>query len=247
MIDIIIPKPDPYAKLCGLIGGRPQVLVHADDLPSSGTGLTTWPGRGTVDGTITSADSGTITADWGGRRTFHTEASKGWVHFNSEATNYSSATEHLWVIALTPKSLSGAFMGLGSVSSGAKVILYGSSSLNVAAAFAGGSPPNIGAMATVTGTNNLRAIYTVLHKGGKVSVHRRTAAGGSMLINQANFDTTIGTINPTSFALGRYVTASAQSVITADIRFALALRNPGLDHADLPRVAEFVRTQLRCP
>src|SRR5690606_34792726 len=99
-----IRPSDPFARVTQLLGVRPQVHLHADDLPSTHT-FSAWPGR---RGSINASGIGnpySAKAGWSGRGAASMRAAHLWpsvgqyIAFTAEAVNYSAATPFTWVLA----------------------------------------------------------------------------------------------------------------------------------------------------
>jgi len=254
-LDVFIPTPDPYVGLFGLLGGKPQVLCHGDDLPSGV--VSTWSARhgalaGTVAGTVSRNDTG-----WagGGGLTLPTldiTSNGQWVEYDSEAANYSATTDFLWVGAVKYVTYAAVryccFLGSSSVgnnwrgfqANATTDIVLMTSNRN------GTSETDNSSVALI---ENTQSIWALLLKGGTVHMIQRTLGGGDTVILNSLAHTQSGTLTVNKFTLGALVLSGAQvnNGAHGSYRFFAAMRAPVTDVAGLPRVLDYVQHRLRCP
>jgi hypothetical protein len=246
---------DPYLQFYKLLGGKPQVFAHADDL-TSGT-ITTWNGRpGSVN--LTAVGSPTVNASgWagGGSATMKTASINGTSQYftmNSEASNYSVGTGFIWVVAAkwTASAAGRDAFFLGSSSSG---INYRGWTINATSDYSYMSSNRNGSTEFDTGSiavsEGVQGIWAIVLTAGGTAIHRQLLSSGSTtLVNTSH--TMTGTLTVDRFTIGARVgSGTAAGYIPGELRFMAALRSPSITHdvTSIDKVLTYVRKRLRCP
>jgi hypothetical protein len=247
---IHVPDPDPYVGLFRMIGGKPQVLCHGDDLPAGS--VATWDARhgalaGTTSGTPSSNASGWAGSGSATFRTLTLSTSQ-YVAYNSEASNYASTTPLLWIVGVkfTAQAAARNFVALGA---SATVNNYRGVHINATDGSFFWSNRN-GTSETDAGSNvteSVQALWGIHLKDDTATMIQRTSGGNTTLLSTTHAMS--GTLSVNRFTLGALLLNDAQSAATAlgEYRFFCAMRSPSANAADLPNILAYVQHNLRCP
>lgn len=250
---MLIISTDPYARLASLIGGRPQVQLHGDDLPSTYS-FSSWPGRkGSVDGvgvgSPLSARNG-----WAGRglasaRTAHFRPASQFVTFNAEASNYAVNTPFTWYAAARIQGTAAQrnVLFLGSSSSGTRfrgLYLDGSSNASMISYRDGNGPESdVGSAFAV---NEQVILGCSLDAAGNLLIKQLRASGESTLLSTTHAVTNTLTVD--RFSLGTAILTNASSSPSPMwTRYLGCLRGVANDSATMTRAMRHIRDRLGCP
>lgn len=237
------------------MGGRPQVLMHANDIAGAhGATVASWPGRpaaigGTCVGSPTVNASGWAGGGTAAFRTLSLNGSSQYVSFNSEASSYLVDTTFVWVVAAK----------FSAASSGRNVLFLGASNannyrgftVNVTNDFAYLSSNRNGSTEFDAGTavaEDVQGIWGILLDGGNVTIKQLINSGETTLLNTTH--TMTGTLTVDRFTLGCLVSNNAPLGYTPmQARFVAARRAPvgTVTSADLSRILLHTRDNLQCP
>jgi hypothetical protein len=250
---MLIQTSDPYARFCRLLGTRPQVMLHGDDLPNTTT-FSAWQGRrGSVNGvgvgSPLAAKSG-----WGGKgcaglKCAHfTPAGGQYVTFNAEAANYGASTAFTWVLASRIRSTAAQrnVLMLGAAAANNWRGLYISNTSDQFGMISNRSGSAEGDTGT-TGLCDVQSIVLVsLSAGGALFIRQLTTEGESTLINTSH--TMTGTLAADRFSLGTAILAGASSSpVAMHTRFLACARGVAVDGATASQVLQHVRDRMGCP
>jgi hypothetical protein len=252
---LIRTNRDPFSLVTGLLGVRPQVQLHGDDLPSTPT-FATWPGRkGSIDGSSISSPY-VARAGWAGRGSSTGKAAHFWpssgqiVTFNPEASNYTSATGFVWALAVkivdTAAQRNILSLGAGGTSNNWRA-LYTSTTdqLGLISNRSGTSEGDTAASAAFMAGQSL--VIVSLSAGGALLIWQRSAENGTVeLLNTTH--TMTGTLAVDKFTLGTLLINNAQSSSSALVtRYLACARGVSADTTIATKLFTLMERQLGCP
>lgn len=246
---------DPFTLVTRLLGVRPQVHLHGDDLPSTHT-FTTWPGRlGSINGSGQN-NPYSAKAGWAGRGSAYARAAHCWpsasqyVLFSTEATNYTVATAFTWILAtkVIDTAAQRNLLMLGASATGNNfrgLFLNASDQFGMLSNRNGTSETDSASTAGFMAGQSI--IIVSLSAGGNLLIWQRSAENGTVeLVNTTH--TMTGTLSVDRFALGAAMLNNTPSGFAANVtRYLACARTVAVDATTANRLFNVVEKQLGCP
>lgn len=253
---LIQTNRDPFAAVSRLLGVRPQVQLHADDLTGASVFIN-WQGRkGSING-VGVANPYSAKAGWTGRggamlRAAHCWPSSGqYVTFHGEAGNYSAGTAFSWALATkiidTAAQRNLLMLGAGASSNnwrGLYVSLLDQIGVlsNRSGATQGSTPSPAGFMAGQS------LIIVSLDTDGELHIWQRSAENGTVELLDTTHAAMSGSLVVDKFTLGTLLINGASSSHAPNVtRYVACARGVAVDEVAAGKWFNLLETQLGCP